>query len=68
VLGKIDTFKVSSSARTSGGVFRQEKLLVWFTTDEKRIPVHYSGEAPIGSGTMSLISITKVSAQTAKAK
>jgi hypothetical protein len=52
-VGKYDTVVVEPSM-ASGGVAREEKLQVWYSDDERHIPVRIRTEVKFGSVTATL--------------
>jgi hypothetical protein len=55
--GTFDTVMVEPSME-SGGVNREERLFVWYTDDERRIPVRIRTEIKVGAITATLTGIT----------
>ena len=54
--GEKEVYIIEPEAKSNEGFFRKGKMIMWITADEKKIPVYFSGKAPIGSGDLSLIS------------
>jgi hypothetical protein len=55
--GTFDTVMVEPSME-SGGVSREERLFVWYTDDERRIPVRIRTEVKVGAITANLTAIS----------
>ena len=61
--GKFETHRVQPNLKDLGGVFHKSKdaaLEIWFTTDERRIPVKLKSKVRVGSFTASLKRIEKI--------
>jgi hypothetical protein len=58
--GVFDTYLLEPDIEEIGGVFekaKNAKVKVWFTADDRRIPVRVESKVPIGSFTAELISV-----------
>lgn len=58
--GTFDAFRVQPELRNLGGVFKKSgtsSVNVWFSSDERRIPLKVSGKARVGSFSAVLVSI-----------
>ena len=55
--GRFSTVLVEPEMK-SGGVDREEKLFIWYTDDERRLPVRIRTQIPVGSITASLRSVS----------
>jgi hypothetical protein len=61
--GEYDTFLVEPDLKDVGGVFKKSKdarLYVWFTSDEKHIPVKVTSKMAVGNFVAELISIERI--------
>lgn len=61
--GKFETFRVQPNLKDLGGVFRKSKdatLDIWFSADERRIPVKLKSKVRVGSFTANLKRIEQV--------
>jgi len=58
-VGVFDTIKVRAVVRYEGLLMDKGDVYIWFTDDEKRIPVKIKSKIKIGSISISLISLTK---------
>lgn len=57
-LGEFDCFKVEPDTKDLGGVFKKSPdaaITMWFTADERRIPVKLQSEVSVGHFTLELI-------------
>lgn len=59
--GKFDTFRVRLDIKHLSGVFKKSKdasITVWFTADDRRIPVKVKSKVVVGHFTMELVKYT----------
>ena len=59
-LGEKRVLVVEPEASSDEGLFTKGKMTLWLTADERKTPVFFEGKAPLGSGTLSLISRKKI--------
>ena len=61
--GELDCFKVEPDTKDIGGVFKKSdnaSIEMWFTADERRIPVKIQSEVSVGHFTLELIDVQGV--------
>jgi hypothetical protein len=56
--GTFNTILVEPEMLNSSGVAKEEKLFIWYTDDERRLPVQVRTEVKFGSVTATLTSVT----------
>lgn len=68
-LGEFDCFKVVPDTRDIGGVFKKSpdaRIEIWFTADERRIPVKVKSKVVVGHFTLELVEMEGVAAASAR--
>jgi len=59
-LGIKEIYEIEPEAKSDEGFFTKGKMIIWVTSDEKKLPVYFLGKMALGTGKMTLISNIKL--------